>query len=488
MVTFGGAALSAVVGFGFNLLLARGLGAHGAGVVLQAIAVFTIVMGVSRLGLDTTAVWMLPRLMAGDRSRVRPAMIGILVPAAIGAVLATSLWFALKGLLPGGEHHSEVYGVISIAMLFLPAATVMTVALAATRAFGGVVPFNAIGNVLVPLLRPLGLLLVLTLGGGIAAVTLSWALPWLVGALAAMVVLVRRARRLTRAAAGGWVPDAPLRKQIAMYSLPRTVMSGLEQTVIWLDVVLVGSMIGSTQAGVYGSASRFVTAGVIVSTALRIVVAPRFSALLAEKKHSSVEQLYSVTAQWILLFGGPLYILLAIFSPTVLGWLGPGFGSGASSLIALCAGSLMVMAAGNVQSLLLMSGNSFWGAANKVIVVAFNVVGNLILIPRVGIIGAAVTWAVSMLLDTVLAAVQVRRSTGISLAIRAIGYVFLVLTVCVALPAIVIAVAFGQGNVQLIVATALAGLLLMLYCVADRKRLHMRELVNLRRPEAVPSE
>ena len=54
-----GAAASAALGFAFSLLLARGLGADGAGVVLQAIGCFTIALGLARLGLDTTAVWLL---------------------------------------------------------------------------------------------------------------------------------------------------------------------------------------------------------------------------------------------------------------------------------------------------------------------------------------------------------------------------------------------------------------------------------------------
>lgn len=473
---------SAILGFAFSILLAQKIGAHDAGVVLQAVATFVITMALVKLGLDTTSIWMLPPMVRKEPERVRQALVGILVPAAAVPLAVSAAWFAWRLLTPGGHGTSSVTSAITVMAVFLPFASVMTVALAATRAFGGVVPFNAIGNILVPGLRPVLLVIVVSLGGGALAATVSYSLPLLVGMVCALVTLFAGVHRGTRSHPhAGWVPDRPLMRRIMAYSLPRTLMSGLEQTVIWIDVVLVGVILGSTEAGVYGSASRFVSAGVVVLTALRIVVAPRFSALLAAERKGDVEELYAVTARWILLFGAPIYLLLAVFAPTVLGWLGTDFHSGASSLVILSLGSIVVLAAGNVQSLLLMSGRSGLGAFNKLFVVAFNVTANLVLIPRIGIEGAAIAWAGAMLLDTSLAAYQVRRATGIALAPREVGSTVMWVAVCVAGPSALVALLFGQGTVQMIVAALLSGLVLLGYCVMDRERLRMDELLRMGR-------
>jgi len=474
---------SAILGFAFSILLAREIGAHGAGVVLQAVATSIIVMALVKLGLDTTAIWILPRMVRTQPERVRMALVGLLVPAALVPAVVAGLWCLWRVLDPGGGvTQSSVQAAITMTVVFLPFACVMTVALAATRAFGGVVPFNLVGNVLVPGLRPLLLLLAVGLGGGTLAAAASYSVPWLIGAVCALGFLFAGARRVTRSVPEvGWIPDRALVHQILRYSLPRTLMSGLEQTVIWIDVVLVGVILGSTQAGIYGSASRFVAAGVVVLTALRIVVAPRFSALLSLDRKAEVEELYAVTARWILLFGAPIYLLLAVFAPTVLGWLGPQFHSGVSSLVTLSIGSIVVLAAGNVQSLLLMAGRSALGALNKLVVVAFNVTANLVLIPIMGIEGAAVSWAGAMLLDTVLAAYQVRRATGIALAPLEVGGTVLWVALCVAVPSTLVAVVFGQGTVQMVAAAIVSGLILLLYCFLDRERLRMDELVRMRR-------
>ncbi|HET7689308.1 MAG TPA: hypothetical protein VFK41_02950, partial [Nocardioidaceae bacterium] len=192
--TFAGAALSAGLGFLFSFLVARALGTSGAGVVLQTMAVFTMTLSVAKLGLDTTAVWLLPRLRGVEGTAVRPAVVALLAGALAGGLVGLGLWQLIAHvLLDGGGH--EVVDALDMAFWLLPAATVMTVALAATRAFGGVVPFNLVGNVAVPALRPVGLGVVVALSGGAVAVALAWSLSWLVGAVVALLVLVRQVRR-----------------------------------------------------------------------------------------------------------------------------------------------------------------------------------------------------------------------------------------------------------------------------------------------------
>ncbi|WP_168929505.1 flippase [Nocardioides sp. GY 10113] len=484
-ITFVGAAVSALCGFLFNLLLARLVGPQGAGVVLQAIATFTIALAVGRLGLDTTAVWLLPRLSRQDPARVRAALAGT-----CGLALAVPLAGVLGWLVVWQaflrSRDSEVLDAITIAVVFLPAASLMMVALAATRAFGGVAAFNAIGNVLVPALRPISLVLVVAFGGGALAISGVWAACCLVGAVLAVVILLRMVGHPSRRAAGGWLPDRALLRQILGFAGPRTVMAAMEQTIIWIDVLLVGALLGSVAAGVYGAASRFVAAGVVAMTALRIVVAPRFSALLVEGRRAEVADLYTTTARWVLLLGAPIYLTLGVFSPTVLGWLGPGFGDGVTPMVILSLGSIVVLAAGNVQSLLLMSGRSGWGAFNKFVVVCFNVGANLVVIPRAGIDGAACVWALSMALDTLLAAWQVRRGIGVSPALGAIAGTAAAVMGCVAVPSLAVVLVAGQGELQLMVAVLLSGLVLAGYCLVDRRRLRLDELASVRRRGNAP--
>jgi O-antigen/teichoic acid export membrane protein len=482
VVTLAGSSFSTAMGFVLAVVLARQLGASGSGIVLQTIAAFMIGLSVARLGMDTTAVWVIPRLKTESPTLVRGACTAMVAFAALAGVLGACVWWAVSGVVGDGVlGDSRVSDAVTAVAWALPLGSVMLVALAATRGFGGVLPFNLVGNVAVPLSRPVAVLAVTALGGSVMAAALAWVLPLVPAVLVALWVLARQvsAFERRREVRGRMLPTREVLRRVLGFGLPRTMSSALEQSIIWFDVVLVGVIAGSAAAGIYGAASRFVGAGVIVLTALRIVVAPRFSAYLAEHRHTEVQQLYTVTASWVLLFGGPVYVLLGCFSPTVLGWLGPDFGAGVSSMVVLCFGALLLLAGGNVQSLLLMSGRSGWGAVNKLIVFLVNVVGNLVLIPQLGLLGAALTWAFCMGLDTTLAVLQVYRFTGIRPSAGRIALILLVVLLVAGGPSALMLLLLGNTGAALALATLCTGVLLLGYCYLDRRRLHMDDLLAM---------
>jgi O-antigen/teichoic acid export membrane protein len=480
LVSFVGSAVSAVMGFVLTIVLARTLGDTGSGIVLQAIAVFTIVLSFARAGMDSAAVWIMPRLVGHDPAKVRSALGFMFVATAIsGTVCAIGVALASPAFgASGGADGQDVAEAVAIAGWFLPFGALALVALAATRGLGGVVPYVGVGSIALPTVRPVAVLLVAIAGGSYAAVTLAWSLPLPATLIAAVLVLRFQVRRSEARAEvrGRWRATPELRKQILAYALPRTLSAGLEQSLIWFDVVFVGILLGSASAGIYGGASRFVAAGLVIDSALRVVVSPRFSSLLFLGKIDQLESLYRTAATWLVLFGTPVYLILGIFAPVVLRILGPGFDTGSSALAILCAGAILTFAAGNVHSVLLMSGRSGWGAFNKAIVLAINVVGNLVLVPVIGINGAAISWAASMLVDAALASVEVRRFVGVRLSFRTVGYALLVAILSVALPSIAVRLLLGENLAGLVTATAVSIVVFFSWCILDKRRLRLGDL------------
>jgi O-antigen/teichoic acid export membrane protein len=148
-------------------------------------------------------------------------------------------------------------------------------------------------------------------------------------------------------------------------------------------------------------------------------------------------------------------------------------------MVVLCFGALLLLAGGNVQSLLLMSGRSGWGAVNKLIVFLVNVVGILVLIPQLGLLGAALTWAFCMGLDTTLAVLQVYRFTGIRPSAGRIALILLVVLLVAGGPSALMLLLLGNTGAALALATLCTGVLLLGYCYLDRRRLHMDDLLAM---------
>lgn len=485
---FLGAAASAFLGFMLTVVLARVLGDAGSGIVLQAIAVFTIVLSFARGGMDSAAVWIMPRLRANDPAEIRGTLALMFRLTAVCATVCAIAVIALAPLfaLSGDRHAADVARAITAAGWFLPAGALMLLALAATRGLGGVLPYVGVGSIAMPALRTGGVWLVAIAGGSLVAVTVAWAVPVLIALAAALVVLGFQVKRHENAAGlrGAWRVNPALRASVVTYALPRVLSAGLEQSIIWLGVLIVGFLAGSASAGVYGGASRLVAAGFIVDTALRIVVSTRFSALLFAGKIADVERLYRTAAIWLVLISTPVYVVLAAFAPVVLRLLGPGFEDGSGVLVILCAGAVLTFTAGNIHSVLLMSGRSGWAAFNKAVVLVVNVVGNVILVPLIGINGAAISWALSMLIDAMLAAVEVRRFIGIRIWAPSIAYALCVPILTFGIPALIVLRTLGDTMPALLLTLGSGAAFFLAWCALDRKRLQLADLVGFGRPAA----
>jgi O-antigen/teichoic acid export membrane protein len=103
----------------------------------------------------------------------------------------------------------------------------------------------------------------------------------------------------------------------------------------------------------------------------------------------------------------PIYLALIAFGPTLLAVFGRGFGGGEVVLVILSATMLLATAVGPVDVVLLMGGRSSWNLLNTVVSLGANLALNFVLTPRLGLAGAAIAFAVGILLNNLLPLAQV---------------------------------------------------------------------------------
>jgi len=109
----------------------------------------------------------------------------------------------------------------------------------------------------------------------------------------------------------------------------------------------------------------------------------------------------------------PVYLGMAVFAPAVLTLLGARFVEGADALTILSVAMLGVVATGNANTVLNMAGKSHWAAVNTGTATAVMLAVDLALVPRLGMVGAAIGWSAALLTDAALGVAQVRRGLGV---------------------------------------------------------------------------
>lgn len=436
-----GSLANAVFSFLLVGLITRAVGASGAGAVFTGVALFTILSNTCKLGADTGLVRFVPRDLAVDDGRSVGALLRTaVVPAAVASTVAAVplvLSPAVATTLLPDLPPADAVALVRLFGLFLPAATVGMILLGATRGYGTVVPFVGVEQIGKPVLRVLIALPVAFLAPGLLSLAAAWLLPALAGSVAAWITL--RRCRARRPAPDRDAPRTPVSwRAFWGFAAPRAVSSVFDISAVWVGVLLLSALATADEAGVYTAIGRVVTACTLVQLAVRLAVAPEVSRLLAVDDLTEARHLHRVSTGWIVLFSWPLFLLVAGFPRTVLSVFGPEFAVGASALAVLCAASMVNVAVGNAQTVLLMAGRSTWHLAVTAVAFTVQLTVGLLAVPVWGVLGAAVSWGAAIVVENLAAAVLIRWRLGFTTVDG--GYVNAVVI------GLVVSVAAGTGR------------------------------------------
>ncbi len=196
----------------------------------------------------------------------------------------------------------------------------------------------------------------------------------------------------------------------ARSALPYALSTVLAQISSRTDVVLLGLLLGSAAAGTYNAAYRFVFLFLLVAQFAANSIFPHASRLWRERE---LGLLYSRSMRLVLLAALPLSAALFLIAPSVVTIVfGRDFAEAGTVVRVLC-GVLIVGFLARIMGVFLMScdleeyrmRSQGWAAA-------VNVASNLILIPTLGIQGAAVATLSSEVVLALLFGQRLLREVG----------------------------------------------------------------------------
>lgn len=409
-----------------TLLVSNGVGEAGAGAFFQVMAFFAIATSLCVFGADTGLV----RTMSAQRAVGRYSSLPQLMRFAFGPATVIALVLAVAALLwalPAVTPNlgADVRAAVLVSAPFVVVAAWMTLCFGALRGLGHTVEFTFLQSALLPTLRIGAVLLAVAFSGAIAYLALAWAVPLLVVFVVA-ALWVRKympqqedvpsypARHLAVEQVPPTAVAAPeSARSFWAFSSARGVSAMVEAVLEWVDVLLIGLFLGPAASGIYGAVNRCVRVGAMVEHTARVVTGPDISAAIATGDQPRARQIFVSATRILIAVGWPFFIMLAAFGPVLLGFFGEGFTAGAPLFFIIGAAMLVQMAAGGVQSVLLMSGRARWQLYNKLAALLVALMLNLAFIPLWGLAGAATAWAAAVLTDCGLATAQVYGKLGI---------------------------------------------------------------------------
>lgn len=416
------------IGFGSSWLLAKLIGAEGYGIYTYVFSWVTLLSGIAWFGFDDLLI----RDVAVYRSQNKNSLLkGLLqtalVATAIAAISLTLLAYFGTKIFSSLQYDSEP--IFDISFLSNPLQKQ-----ALLIAFAAIVPFTLLqifqfalvgakeivkGQIAEKLVKPsLFLIAVLVVyflqGQEITAIEVVKINVIAIFAACGIAYIFFRQKLL-----------APYRNLKAEYQLKAwrsaavafALVNTLNLVYIKADVVMLGTIEGAKSVGVYSIASKFSELLRFFLAIVYLVVSPMIADFYAAGKLKELQRLATQSARGVLILALPMVAIFWFLGEWILGIFGVEFIEGYEVLLILSLGQLFNLACGIGANLLMMTGHeraTFWGLLLSTVV---NLSFNVLLIPSMGMNGAAIATVLGVVVWNVILLYLVRQKLGIDASI-----------------------------------------------------------------------
>lgn len=389
--TFLVGAVSAGLAVVLQVAISRWLGADEFGRYAYVLSWVNFAALLAVLGFDTAAL----RFVAHYRVLSDwPALRGFLLRSttlAFAAAVLVAVGIAIAGarVHPKGE---DLTRVMRTGAIVLPSLVVLKLLASQLQGFRRVIVGGAVQGILRPVLLAI-LVASVWLGDGAVTADHAMLLNVVATAVGAAVLLVIMMRTLPTGLRG--VAARYETKLWITTAGPLLLISAAQALLISTDTLMLGSMRGTREAGLYSVAAQLVTVITLGISASNGIVAPMIAELNSKGDRAGLQRLLSLSARGVLLYALPVVAGLALVGRPLLGIYGREFEASYLPMMVLAVGQLGIVAFGSVGFLLTMSGHERIASATIVGSALLNIALNLVLIPRYGAIGASTATAIA---------------------------------------------------------------------------------------------
>lgn len=392
-----------------QILLARWMGSFEFGIYVYVWTLVLMIGDLADLGLATAAQRFIPEftrrqahdLLRGYLSRSRWIAVGSAVLVAAAGVLM------IRFLKPYMQEYLVL--PLSVALVALPFYAIMQIQDGIARSYNWIhvalLPPYVIRHLVMLVLICAAWLLSFPADAETAVFAVGIALA--VTAVGQTIVLNRKLAQVVEPG-----PKAYNTGTWLAVSLPILFVEGFYVLLTNVDILILQQFRPPDDVAVYYAAAKTLALISFVHFAVSAAVAHRFSEYHTANDRDRLEAILADSIKWV--FWGSLAACVGILAAgRMLLWLfGAKFVDGHHLMLILAVGLIARAALGPVERLLSMLGEQRICATIYAVAFAINLVLCVVLIPRIGIDGAAVSTTTALIVESILLFTVTRRRLG----------------------------------------------------------------------------
>ncbi len=395
-----GLILSKIISYLTTVVIAK-TGSSILGLLNLGLSIVSFIAMISLLGLSGGVLrYVSYYLGKNDKKRIKGVMQGSLKISLITGIITSILVFIFSyNIAVDIFKKPELVNVIRVFAFIIPL-------LIATEIFSSImlsfkkIQYNVIIRDLTErVFRFLIVIIFIYLG-----FSLNWiALGYVLGSLLTCILFLNLLRKKEFVLFDKKVkPDLDF-KELIIYSLPLILVSLLSLLQKWADIFILGFYRSTNEIGVYSIAFSTASLLAIIPTALMSLFTPITTSLYAKNKIKDIKKINTFITKWIFTFNLPFLLILIFFSKNLLRVVfGNEYLSGYLALTILGCSYLLLSLTHVYSSNLLIIKKTKLLSVLVLISTLSNIILNILLVPKYGINGAAISTLIATVLFLIL--------------------------------------------------------------------------------------
>jgi O-antigen/teichoic acid export membrane protein len=404
-IIFTGTIIGTLLGFIGTVIIVRYLTTEDYGLFSLALTVIGILAGLSTLGLGSGAT----RYIAYFKGKQDSKKIFGVIVSSIQITLTASvlcsifLFLASDAISMAIVHNNDLSTILRILSITIPFSILSVTVLSIFRGFGVVEPKVYFSDVLQQILRIPFFIAVVFLGLALIGAVYAY-----LGVIViTCVALIMYAAKKLPAFIQKEGHFEPMRKELLYFSLPLFGEGILAIIITSTDKLMLGYFKTPETVGLYSVALSLANFIPIVLTSLAFIYLPIMSQLFSKNLFDEMKRTYAVLTKWVFSATLPIFLIMFLFPDAVLNILfSARYMQAAIALQLLALGFFTHTFLGPNSATLTVMGKTRLVLLNVIVRTIMNVFLNLLLIPPMGIAGAAIASAISLTTGNILASTE----------------------------------------------------------------------------------
>lgn len=404
--------LGNVVGYLLQIGLARWMGAseYGAYSYVWTLAALGSTFGL--VGLRSTVLRFVPEYRSkADYGRLTGAVYSSYAIAA-GVSISLAVIATVVAFWVNANSSLAEQSLVLLGIWLMPLITLHQLNISIFRSFRNMVTAFLPEKVLRPLLILVGAFLVLLWSNRAALQSEAVLVVTLVVHAVMVIASCTIAVSVLNKKYPGAKPVYESRKLLRV-ALPLLLVASFSSVLKQTDTIMIGSLLGSRDVGLYVAAFRTSNLASFTLTAISAIAAPMIAETYAEQNLPKLQRLTRRTIQLTMMPSLLATVVIIAGSDFILNIFGRDFVEAKGVLIALSITALVRSTSGPVGYLLDLTGHQDDSARIRFLAAILNVVLNLVGILTWGILGAAIATLIAVIVERCLVNWLVAKRTGI---------------------------------------------------------------------------